>query len=198
MSYSQNDEELYILDYFADKQTGKFVDIGAFHVTQLSNVRALYEKGFSGVLVEPAPSNYQAIADHYKDEPKIKVLNVAIGEENGEIDFYESNGDAVSTSNMAHMKKWGDAGVKYSPIKVQQVSVVDFMNEHCRDADFLSIDTEATNIQLFRMIPNWVFGQISMLCIEHDANFLEIEEKCYKYGMTQIYLNGENIIMARL
>lgn len=197
MSYSQNSEELYILDYFSGKQDGKFIDIGAYDVFRFSNIRALYEKGWGGILVEPAPQNYKDIADHYKDEPSVNVLNVAVGETNGEVDFYESDGDAVGTTDAAHMKKWGDAGVKYSKIRVQQVSVADFMNEHCKDIDFLSVDTESTNIHVFRNIPDFVWEQISMLCIEHDGHYDEIEEKLTDFGFVRLYFNGENIILAK-
>lgn len=197
MKYSQNDEQLYILDYFKEQKTGKFIDIGAYDVFRFSNVRALYEKGWKGILVEPAPQNYKAIADHYIIDKEIKVLNVAVGEENGEIDFYDSNGDAIGTSDESHMKKWEAGGVNYTKIKVPQVSVVDFCNEHCKDVDFLNIDTEATNMTVFRNIPDWVWEQVKMLCIEHDNGQAEIEEKLSDFGFSALYINGENIILAK-
>lgn len=197
MSYSQNAEESFILDYFLDKPVGKFIDIGAFHVFQLSNVRALYEKGWSGIMVEPQPANFKAIADHYKDDPRIQVLNFAVGEPEGDIDFYESDGDAVGTTDEAHMKKWGKAGVKYTKIKVPQVGVANFFNQYCKDVDFLSIDTESTNIEVFRHIPDFVFEQIKMICIEHDLNQAEIEAKLIDFGFFTYYVNGENIILAK-
>lgn len=198
MKYSQNDEESFILDHFSDKQNGKFLDVGAYDTFRFSNVRALYEKGgWSGVLVEPAPQNYKAIADNYKDDSKITVLNVAIGETNGEIDFYESDGDAVGTTDESHMKKWGDAGVKYTKIKVPQMSVEDFFNQYGKDADFLSIDTEATNMVIFRCIPDWVFERLSLFIIEHDNCQKEIEEKLSEYGFFTLYTNGENIVLAK-
>jgi len=197
MSYSQNSEESYIIDYFRDIPNGKFIDIGAFHVFMFSNVRALFEQGWSGVLVEPAPSNYKAIADHYEGEERIKVLNVAIGETTGEIDFYESDGDAVGTSDEGHMTKWGNAGVKYTKIKVPQVSVAEFMEQYAKDIDFLSIDTEATNMAVFRSIPEYVWRQIKMACIEHDLHQEEIKETLSEYGFFTLYVNGENIILAK-
>lgn len=197
MSYSQNSEEAFILDYFQDKPKGNFADVGAFHVTRFSNVRALYEKGWKGCLIEPAPSNYKAIANHYKDDKEIQVLNFAVGEPKGEIDFYESDGDAVGTTDEAHMKKWGDAGVKYTKIKVPQVGVVDFFEKYCKGVDFLSIDTEATNMTVFRNIPDWVWEQISLLCIEHDNCEQEIEEKLVQFGFFKLYINAENIILGK-
>lgn len=198
MKYSQSDEQLFIDSYFANYTSGKYIDIGAYDVYRFSNTRSLYETGkWSGVLVEPQPENYKAIADHYKDDDRITVLNVAVGETTGEIDFYESNGDAVGTTEIEHMEKWGAAGVKYTKIKVLQVSVEAFMGLYCKDVDFISIDTESTNINLFRKIPDWVWSQISMLCIEHDGHFQEIEDKLSPFGFTTLYVNAENIILAK-
>jgi FkbM family methyltransferase len=195
--YSQNDEELFIVDYFKDEPIGKFLDIGAYDVFRFSNTRKLYEIGWSGILVEPAPQNYAAIGEHYKDEPRIELLNVAVGEPAGEIDFYESDGDAVGTTDEQHMIKWNSAGVKFTKIRVPQIGVVDFFEKHGRGIDFLSIDTEATNITVFRNIPDWVWGRVKMICIEHDGCIEEIEEKLFNFGFFVHYVNGENIILAK-
>lgn len=194
--YSQHDEELFILDYFKDQPKGKFIDIGAYNVEKFSNVRALYLKGWSGILVEPSPENFAAIEKHYQFEPAIEVLNCAVGTTGGEIDFYSCE-DAVSTSDINHKNKWEAAGVPYQKIKVNQVNVIDFMNQYCKDIDFLSIDTESTNIQLFRMIPDFVFEQIKMICIEHDENQEEIEARLKRFGFTTRYTNAENIILGK-
>lgn len=196
--FSQNSEEAFILDYFNDYQKGKFIDIGAYDVEKFSNIRALYCTGkWGGVLVEPSPANYKSIAEHYKNDENIEVLNIAIGATTEEITFYESDGDAVSTSELDHMKKWGRAGVKFSKIKVPQLSVEEFMNMYAKDADFLSIDTEATNMNIFRNIPKWVFEQVKMICIEHDQHQNEIEDTLSEYGFNTLYVNGENIILAK-
>lgn len=194
--WSQNSEETFILEYFKDKPNGRFIDIGAYDVFKFSNVRALYDKGWKGILIEPSPENYKSISDHYKDDKEIIVLNCAVGDKGGEIDFYSCE-DAVSTSDIDHKNKWEAAGVPYTKIKVNQVNVIDFMNEYCKDIDFLSIDTEATNIQLFRMIPDFVFEQIKMICIEHDLHYDEISARLSEYGFKTLHLNAENIILAK-
>lgn len=196
MKYSQNNEEHYILEYFKD-QTGVFVDIGAYDVFRFSNTRALYERGWMGVLVEPAPKNYKAIDEHYKDDNRIAVLNIAVGDPEGKITFYESNGDAVGTTDREHMEKWGAAGVEYSEIEVEQMGVENFFNQYGGLTDFLSIDTESTNIQLFRAIPDWVFDRVKMICIEHDGNYGEIQMKLQGFGMKMIHLNAENVILVK-
>lgn len=193
--YSQNSEESFILDYFKGT-IGKFIDIGAYDVFKFSNTRALYELGWHGILVEPAPKNYKGIADHYRDDDRVLVFNVAIGADSGEVDFYESE-DAVSTTNKEHMEKWAAAGVKFELIKVPQISVYRFMKDYGNDVDFLSIDTESTNINVFRSIPDFVFERVKMICIEHDGHQREIETKLINYGFRTVHANAENIILAK-
>ena len=126
--YSQNLEQQYITEYFKDK-VGKFIDIGAFHVSQLSNTKRLVELGWSGVLVEADPKNFNPIAEFYKDNENITVLNFAVGTSNEVLTFFSSNGDAVSTSDISHKTKWEKGGgINYTEITVQQVNIIDFLN----------------------------------------------------------------------
>jgi len=195
--YSQNNEEKIITDYFAEKPAGKFIDIGAFDVFELSNTRKLFEEGWNGVMVEADPLNYKAIADHYENEPRIEALNVAIGVSNDDLEFFSSGGDAVSTSVQEHKEKWEKGGVNFQKITVPQLHVAEFMEKHGRDANFLSIDTEATNIQIFNAIPDWVWEQIDMLCIEHDNCIVEIVSKLAPFGLETKHINAENIILGK-
>lgn len=194
--YSQNNEEQIICDYFKEK-TGKFIDIGAYDVFRLSNTRRLVELGWSGVLVEADPVNYKGIAEFYRDEPKIQVLNFAVGNSDEDLKFYSSGGDAVSTSVNEHRTKWEKGGVNFSEITVPQRHVSDFLQEHGKDVLFISIDTEATNMDIFRSIPDHVFEQIEMLCIEHDNCIVEIVGKLAPFGLNTVHINAENIILAK-
>jgi FkbM family methyltransferase len=196
MSYSQNQEEKYITEYFQNK-VGKFIDIGAYDVFRLSNTRKLFELGWCGILIEADPTNYKSIADYYKDEPRIEVLQTAIGISSEDLVFYTSNGDAVSTSDVNHKSKWEKGGVKYNQITVPQLHIVEFLEQHSKDIDFISIDTEATNMDIFRAIPEWFWSQISMLCIEHDNETETIINRLTPFGFKELYRNAENIILGK-
>ncbi len=55
--YSQNDEERVILELVGDGK-GRFLDIGAFDGVMFSNTRALVERGWCGICVEPNPFTF--------------------------------------------------------------------------------------------------------------------------------------------
>ena len=51
-SFSQFGEDLFINEFFKDKQIGKYVDLGAFHPMRLNNTYLLYKKGWSGTNID--------------------------------------------------------------------------------------------------------------------------------------------------
>ena len=196
--FSQGSEQLFIMDILEDMPKGKFLDIGAYDVFRFSNTRALYETGkWGGIFVEPAPVNYASIAEHYAADEKIQVLNIAIGETNGEIDFYDSNGDAIGTTDLSHKAKWEAGGVEYTKIKVKQMAVEDFFNQYGKDVDMISLDTERTNMVIFRLIPDWVWERLKLLVIEYDEGEQEIQDKLLNFGFNLLHKNGENLVLAK-
>ena len=84
MKYSQNNEEEVILNYF-DGKIGTFLDVGANDGVTLSNTRALAERGWRGVLIEPSPKAFALLKENYKGKDGFYFYPFALGETNGEI-----------------------------------------------------------------------------------------------------------------
>lgn len=196
--YSQNNEEEIILNYFSNSQPGRFIDIGGFHPTQLSNTRCLVEKGWSGVYVEPSPICMESFRKEYENSPNITLIQKAITRETGLAKFFESFGDAVGTLSDFHKTVWSKY-VKYNEITVETLSMADFLTENFDDrVKAISIDVEGTNLELFRDIPDYVLNKISLLCIEHENNYAEITSRCKQFGFSEALMNGENLIFVKL
>ena len=51
-NFSQEGEDLFLIDFFKDKKEGFYVDVGAFHPFRISNTYALYKKGFKGINID--------------------------------------------------------------------------------------------------------------------------------------------------
>lgn len=203
--YSQNFEQDYILEYFKG-QNGCFLEIGAFSPFTFSNTRALVELGWSGQYVEPSPKCFDEFIKEYSDigkfdfkEKQVIILsNYAVGSENKTIKFYDSEGDAVSSTSLQHKEKW-EAGysVKFKEIEVQMISMERLLNESIFTFDFLNLDVEGTNIELFNLIPDWFWTDLKMICIEHDSQIDYIIGKLQPFGFKELHRNGENLIMAK-
>lgn len=197
--YSQNSEQDTILEYFNNNGVGlKYIEIGGYSPFTFSNTRALYELGAIGTIVEPSPICMKEFEKEYENEPRIKLVQAAITDNDGVIEFFESNGDAIGTTDISHKEKWEKGySVNYNKITVKSISMDTFLKEHGQDVDFINIDVESTNWQLFNLIPDWFFNRLKMICIEHDGKNIEMENKLKSFGFRKILFNAENLIMVK-
>jgi FkbM family methyltransferase len=203
INYSQNNEQEAILNYFsqninASGHGGKYIEIGSYDPFKFSNTRALFEMGWKGVLVEPSPTCFARLKKEYENEMRIKLINSAIMPNDGSISFQDCSGDAIGTTDLNHKDKWErGAGVQYNTITVQGISMQKFINENGADTDFLSLDTEGTNYELFNLLPNDFLHRLKAICIEHDGFNVEMMDKLSGFGFKQALFNNENLIAVK-
>ena len=190
--YSQNKEEEKIVGYFKGR-VGRFLDIGAFDGKQFSNSLRLTELGWEGVCVEPSPKPFASLEELHKDNSSIKTIQALIGSTNGHATFYDSDGDAVSTTSLSHKKKWEKGSmVKFNQIEVASMTAKALLDKVGRSFDFVNIDTENTNVEILKnLIANGM--SFNLLCIEHDNQQPEIVAMFPK--CQPIYQNAENLII---
>jgi FkbM family methyltransferase len=195
--YSQNNEQSYILNYFSETTKGKFIDIGAYDGITFSNVRALAEKGWSGVCYEADINIFHKLKENYKGFENVLCVHCAVHTFNGNIVFYGSNGDAVGTTSEKHIEKW-KSSVTFENATVVRCFDVNELLDQDKDADFLNIDVEGVNIELFNHITDLNLSRFNMICVEHDGHHTQINNRLKSLGFTEIMLNGENGIYAKL
>lgn len=196
MRYSQNNEEDIIIEFFKDKKSGFFIEIGSYHPFVFSNVRKLHENGWGGVMIEPSDRCFESLLREYENTENITLIKKAvIVEENvEEITFYDYNGDAISTTNFQHTLKWHE---KFNETKVKTISLNKLLEQYGNLCDFINIDVELTNYELFSNLPDWFLNRISLICIEHDNRYEDIEKTLERFNFIRLLLNSENIIMGR-
>lgn len=203
-SYSQNSEDLFIANYFGD-QIGTLLSIGENNGLDLSNARLLIEKGWSAHPVEPSSVFYQ-LKRLYLQNDKVQCYNVAVGKEQGIVDFYESgchvpNGTdkaLVSTLDFNEMQRWPN--VEFNKIKVNVVPF-NFLWEMTDFAkfDFISIDAEGFDWEILQQI-NLFAVECKCLIIEWNGN-QELKENyktyCRSFGMIAVVENAENLVFIK-
>ena len=81
--YSQNDEDLFILDLFKKKDLSNcfFFEFGAWDGIHLSNCRLLFENNWSGCFVEYDKTRFKELQKNYKDSSNIILINDKIDPE---------------------------------------------------------------------------------------------------------------------
>ncbi|NJL70645.1 MAG: FkbM family methyltransferase [Candidatus Competibacteraceae bacterium] len=197
MPYSQNNEEEFIVSRLGSSP-GRFLDIGAYDGKVFSNTLRLAELGWSGVCYEPSPSVFPALKKLYENNPTIICVQQAVASATGTLTFFDSNGDAISSLSVAHKQKW-EAGWKcsFTQVEVEAVAMGDVFAKYGYDFEFINLDVEGANIDLFNLIPFERLTRLKMFCVEHDGHASLIEKKLAPFGFEKVCHNPENLIVYR-
>jgi FkbM family methyltransferase len=189
---SQSDEDRYIAQA-CTKNNGRFLDIGAWQPVVFSNTRALFERGWSGVMIEPSPTPMEALLREYGNEPRITLVQACVGLTTSMAKLHVTQ-DALSTTDLAHKAAWQEKGGYYGSMMVPQVTLAELFAVFPADFDFVSIDTEGNSVELlkemFRLgVHPWC------VCFEHDRRFAESFALLHDEGYKLIYENDTNRII---
>lgn len=206
--YSQHGEQQIILDYFG-KFVGTLLDIGANDGLTFSNSRALLEKGWYGVLVEPSEKAFKMLEENDADF-HAQLHNVAIGEYSGMTDFYESGplcSDAdhslVSSMKESETSRWkekskeSDPIVEFTKTLVPVIPVDQLIKESmCTTIEFITIDVEGMEVEILRQM-DLASLDCRMICIEYNGKpeLAEIYDRLIPLPVH--YKNRTNIIYAK-
>lgn len=207
--YSQHGEQQIITDYFKGFM-GTLCDIGSNDGITFSNSRALLERGWYGVLVEPCEKTFKELTKNCEPFTRQVLLhNVGIADYNGWSEFYESgplinrhDHSLVSTMKQEETKRWKKKSKSTDPIVTfikTKIPVIDFAtllkNSGCDHFDFITIDVEGMELEILRQIDIAGLG-CKMICIEYNGKpeLAEIYDSLIPHPV--LYKNKTNIIYA--
>lgn len=205
MSYSQNKEDLLVLDYFGNYKSA-LLSIGENSGTVLSNALLLIENGWSACLVEPAPIAFEKLQELHKGNSKVQCLNYAITDKVGTMKFFDSDShlnkddtSLLSTLVESETHKWA-ATQKFNEIEVYGIDFNTLLHySHYDKFDFISLDAEGKDVTILKQMDLTKLG-CKLLCIEWNSITKvkkEIMDYCYDFGITNIILeNAENLLIA--
>jgi len=193
--YSQNLEETHISRIVGD-QPGRFLDIGAYNPKLFSNTRALYERGWSGVMVEASPGPFLDLLIEYGKCDRIALVCAAIAPKRGLLRFH-ANEAGTGTSNGAHYQKWRDTTKYDGSILVGAVALEDLTQAFGIYFDFINIDVEGESADLFLSALLHHRLRPKCWCVEHDSRQEEITKAAIACGYCREHMNGENVIFAK-
>lgn len=202
MSYSQNNEEKFILDYFG-ASIGTLLDIGANDGRTLSNSLALIEKGWSGLLVEASPKAFKRLqVQHDVPDRGVQLLNIAVGSHNGDIVLNESGellgtGDTslVSSTREDEMERWESLKIPFEKVTVPVRTFAKMMEISVLNRfDFVTLDIEGMEPEV---VPQINFSSLGtrMAIIEWNGKNAELYDTLLlNHGLKLIDINAENRI----
>ncbi len=161
-TYSQNGEDKIVEKIFPVNYVGKYMEIGAYHPSRLSNVYKFYKKGWTGIVVEPNPE----VKDLFnKLRPKDKFYNLGISDRKGTINYYQFLIPALNTFSKYEADKNIKNGHKLEKIIKVKTKIITDLEE--TNIDFLSVDTEGFDEKILKSW-NWKKCRPRAVCVEKN------------------------------
>lgn len=198
--YSQNNEEEFILKFFGNR-IGAFLDIGAHDGIGNSNTYQLGLNGWRGACVEPSPSVFPILKKNYEANTRVFCWQAAIAERDGQITFWDSEGDQLGTISSAQSEKVKSLGYSLKETTCDGVTVKTFLKNAgatMRHYEFISIDAEGVDIMVLKQLAAFDFCYAKMVCIECDGPKRdEIISYLQPLGFNVYHTTGENLLMTR-
>lgn len=190
--YSQQNEQDYILAH--TPEIGRFLEIGAWNAKEMSNTRALYEAGWSGIMIEPSPLPFDGLLREYGNDERITLINGAVGFERG-LGQIHVTADAVSTMDAGVHALWKDRGGYYGKFYTPRITLEDLFNQFGGDFDFVNIDAEGMSVELFLRLLK-IGPRPACLCIEHDGKLVQAQMEAAAAGYRAVHVNDTNVVFA--
>ncbi len=163
-SYGQFGEDA-ILQAFLPEETGFYVDIGSGHPVQGSNTYALYQLGWTGILIDPVLSN---ISLSRQIRPNDQAIHAAVGvAEEDRIDFIEFETYQYSTTSEERASEMLDLGHRIQGRYSVSIKRLDEIigNTHVKSPSVLSIDVEGQEMSVLES-NNWKSFNPDFILIE--------------------------------
>lgn len=117
-------------------------------------VELLQHECVDAVLVEPQTRPYESLLKHYADNPRIRIINAAVGEFDGNVTLYVPSGEASPKASLInqHYHRFGMKAGEVREVSVASISVASLV-KHCQvqDIDILQLDTEGMDYHILRL-----------------------------------------------
>jgi FkbM family methyltransferase len=203
-SYAQIQQDLLALEFFRLSATsnGFFLDVGAFDGIGFSNSRLFFEKGWSGICIEPVLKNYKKLAALYENTNVITVRAAAADYE-GELELNVATipwakdwGSDVSSPTDDALERWPDYVWEKETVPTMTVNRILEKNDVAH-IDFVSIDVEGHEMVVLRGFDLQKYKP-KLLVVEYSTP--EEKRELIHYMKLQGYFswvdNGQDIFFA--
>jgi FkbM family methyltransferase len=177
-TYSQVEQDLWVLEMLNKKKRGYFLDLGAYDGINLSNTYLLEkEYEWDGLLVEGHPTTYNQLI---KTRNKEKCLNYLITDQDGIGYISEISCSGSVISNSGH--------------KVETITLETLFHKYNvpNNIDYMSLDIEGHEYQALFKFP-FSTHKCSLLTVEHNSYQVGTENKNKIYDI----LTKNNYVLVK-
>jgi FkbM family methyltransferase len=140
VSHAQNGEDALLAQVLEGVKGGRYIDVGANDPDVHSVTRAFYDRGWSGVNVEPAAEWHERLTEA---RPRDINLKLAAGSREGTTTLHAFAGTGLSTIDAGVAQGHVEAGRTETTCEVAMQTLARIFDEHAGgDVHFLKIDVE--------------------------------------------------------
>lgn len=194
LSYSQEGEDILLKRIFGNKENGFYIDIGAHHPKRFSNTYLFYQKGWTGINIDPISG---IMEEFNKIRPRDINLEIGISKEEQVLTYYIFNEPALNTFNCeeAKLKDGINDGQFYIVDKkeIKTYPLAKILEKHiesCQEIDFLTIDVEGLDLEVLksndwtRYKPRYILMEELRTTVENIMNESEIYSYLKQFDYT--------------
>ncbi len=210
MNYSQNNEQDIISKFFRIQEDSGVplivLSIGENDGKTLSNSLACIERGWRATLVEPSEKAFKKMSELHRDNEKVQMLNVAIGDICGKVTFHESgehakhlygeNHSLLSTIKKDETERWKDE--IFTETKVDCIDVETLLERSENGTfDLISIDAEGYDYNILSQL-DLDRVKCQMLIVENNGTEKDkYVSYCEQFGMSLLTTTYQNLIFVK-
>lgn len=199
----------FVLSYFKNKRDGMFIDVGAYDGILISNTYKLEkEYAWTGLCVEPNPDAFKKLR---ANRSCFCAPNAIYDDPNRAVSYIKIEGYSEMLSGLdvdydpRHRKRIQDEismyGQKYTIEMVQPIRLQSLIDEYFarpNEIDYLSIDTEGSEVSVLRSID---FTKSSIALISLEDNYgdrrAEVEALLGPHGYKYLDTVGLDIFFTK-
>jgi FkbM family methyltransferase len=180
--FSQEGEDLFLIDFFKNKNKGFYIDVGAFHPYRINNTFALYKKGFRGINIDISATSIDLFKLARPDDINLNIGASDKAENkkffsNKNLSFHNTFDESLAKSQGKYLRK--EYQIKCKTLN-QIIENTRFSNS---EIDFLNIDVEGYDYQVLRGL-NLKQYNPKIICIEISKL---VNKKNEEYKNTKIF-----------
>ncbi|MDB9811482.1 FkbM family methyltransferase [Candidatus Pelagibacter sp.] len=183
-SYSMDNEDTVVLDYFKNKENGFYIDVGCYHPIHRNNTYLLYKKNWHGINIDTS----QFSIDLFKFiRPKDLNYNFAVSDKNGFIKlFYQKKLSQLSTIEIDQAKTVFQGNIKEKEVQAFTLNEILNMGKYKdKKIDFLDIDVEGADLKVLKGL-SFEKYKPELVCVEiHEKKINQSE--IYKFLVIKNY-----------
>jgi FkbM family methyltransferase len=195
ISYAQHAEDIMLYRALKDLSHGFYIDVGAHDPEHFSVTKAFYDRGWSGINIEPEAKCYQRLLEQRVRDTNLRVL---VADEEGSAEFFELDGTGLSTIDAQLAAEHSARGYRVGKVILPRKTLQVICEEvGPLEVHFLKIDVEGAEELVLRgasftKYRPWIVVVESTKPLTGERSDRFMTEYLGAHGYSLVYFDGVN------